>query len=212
MLLSPLTQASATTTLIALTILGLSSCNQRAQLTFSLNHPATPASTRTASPKQEARQIAPNTSVSGAAAPSSNYYAGQAVGGQSISVDLDSVSTAGYPSVNFVYYLGNERIRSQANCEAGTWTTFPERAVHTPASQATQDMLNRVCSTSSNRATPAPTTPGAKSPTGSLPAQGDYNCSDFSTQAEAQDVFDANPDDPYDLDRDEDGVPCESLS
>jgi len=125
--------------------LGLSSCNQHAQLTFSLNPSATPTSTHTASPKQETSQIAPNASVSTVAVPSYNYYTGQASGGQSIRVDLDSVSTAGNPRVDFVYYLGEERIRSQANCEAGTWTTFPEKAVHIPESQATQNMLNRVC-------------------------------------------------------------------
>jgi len=65
---------------------------------------------------------------------------------------------------------------------------------------------------SSNKATPAPTTPETKSPTGNKPAQGDYNCSDFSTQAEAQAIFDAHPGDPYRLDRDGDGVVCESLS
>jgi len=53
---------------------------------------------------------------------------------------------------------------------------------------------------------------GSKSPAGRLPAQGDYNCSDFSTKAAAQAVFDATPGDPYGLDRDGDGVPCESLS
>jgi len=146
MSLSPLNQASAITALIASAILGLSSCDQRVELTFSLNPSTTPTSTHTGSPKQEASQIAPNASVSTVAVPSSTYYAGQAAGGQSIRVDLDSVSTAGYLSVDFVYYLENERIQSQVNCEAGTWTTFPEKAVHTPASQATQNMLNRVCS------------------------------------------------------------------
>lgn len=43
---------------------------------------------------------------------------------------------------------------------------------------------------------------------------GDYNCSDFGTWEEAQKVFirDGGPqDDPYNLDRNEDGVACESL-
>lgn len=79
------------------------------------------------------------------AQPSNNYYAGQSSGGQSINVDLSSISRASYKSVDFVYYLGEERIQSQANCEAGTWTTFPERAINRPQSQATQNMLNVVC-------------------------------------------------------------------
>jgi len=38
-----------------------------------------------------------------------------------------------------------------------------------------------------------------------------YNCSDFSTQAEAQAVFDACPTDVHWLDGDDDGVACETL-
>ncbi|WP_432810500.1 hypothetical protein [Pantanalinema sp. GBBB05] len=80
-----------------------------------------------------------------AIAQSCNYYAGRAVGGQSINVDLCSISRASARSVDFVYYLDNERIYSQANCQTSTWTTFPERQTHRPQSQATQNMLNVVC-------------------------------------------------------------------
>lgn len=39
-----------------------------------------------------------------------------------------------------------------------------------------------------------------------------YNCGDFATWAEANAVYQANlPGDPNDLDRDNDGIPCESL-
>jgi len=38
-----------------------------------------------------------------------------------------------------------------------------------------------------------------------------YNCSDFSTQEEAQSVLDADSSDPNHLDGDSDGVACESL-
>jgi hypothetical protein len=79
-------------------------------------------------------------------AQSCNYFAGRAAGGQSVNVDLCSISQASANSVDFVYYLGRERIQSQANCRAGTWTTFPERKVHRPQSQATQSMLDVVCS------------------------------------------------------------------
>jgi hypothetical protein len=41
----------------------------------------------------------------------------------------------------------------------------------------------------------------------------DYDCSDFSSQAEAQRFFEqAGPGDPHRLDRDNDGVACETLS
>lgn len=49
---------------------------------------------------------------------------------------------------------------------------------------------------------------GAPSP----PADGDYDCSDFATQEEAQRVYDQDRSDPYRLDGSpEDGVACESL-
>lgn len=49
--------------------------------------------------------------------------------------------------------------------------------------------------------------------TNQLPAcvNSDCNCSDFKTQAEAQRVLAAFPGDPHKLDRDGDGVACESL-
>jgi hypothetical protein len=78
-------------------------------------------------------------------AQSCNYFAGTAVGGQNINVDTCSISRASYPSVDFIYYLGNEKVISEANCNNGTWMTLPERQVNRPQSQATQRMLNVVC-------------------------------------------------------------------
>jgi hypothetical protein len=40
----------------------------------------------------------------------------------------------------------------------------------------------------------------------------DYDCSDFASQAEAQRFFEqAGPGDPHRLDRDNDGIACETL-
>jgi len=75
-----------------------------------------------------------------------NYFAGTAVAGQSLNVDLCSISPASPKSVDFIYYLGNEKVVSQANCIQGTWISFPERQVNRPQSQATQRMLEIVCS------------------------------------------------------------------
>ncbi|OYD08777.1 excalibur calcium-binding domain-containing protein [Paludifilum halophilum] len=50
---------------------------------------------------------------------------------------------------------------------------------------------------------------------GSALAATDKNCSDFSTWKEAQDFFEENGgpgEDPYNLDRDKDGLACETLS
>jgi len=75
-----------------------------------------------------------------------NYFAGTAIGGQSVNVDLCSISRASSTSVDFTYYLAKERIESQANCLKGNWTTFPEKVLQLPKSKATQEMLNVVCS------------------------------------------------------------------
>lgn len=43
-------------------------------------------------------------------------------------------------------------------------------------------------------------------------AQADRDCSDFSSWLEAQEFFERNgPGDPHGLDRDRDGIACESL-
>ncbi|MEH2421406.1 MAG: thermonuclease family protein [Nostoc sp.] len=38
-----------------------------------------------------------------------------------------------------------------------------------------------------------------------------YNCPDFTTQAEAKEIFNKYPNDPFDLDRDHDDIACENL-
>jgi len=42
-------------------------------------------------------------------------------------------------------------------------------------------------------------------------AQQDLDCADFATQQAAQAVYNRDPSDPNGLDRDNDGIPCESL-
>jgi Excalibur calcium-binding domain len=44
-----------------------------------------------------------------------------------------------------------------------------------------------------------------------LPADGDYDCADFETQAQAMAVLEQDPSDPHYLDGEGDGVPCEDL-
>ena len=44
-----------------------------------------------------------------------------------------------------------------------------------------------------------------------VPADGDYNCADFVTRAQAKIVLDRDAGDPHYLDGDGDGVPCEDL-
>src|SRR5262249_24954900 len=58
----------------------------------------------------------------------------------------------------------------------------------------------------------APTTvPQAQpQPAPKRPPTGDMNCTDFRSQAEAQAGLRSDPSDPWDLDRDRDGVACET--
>ena len=80
-----------------------------------------------------------------------SYYAGTAAGGQSITVDLDSVSSASQYRANFIYYLGNERVPSQASCAGGgSWMALDTGVVYQPQSSATRNMLDAVCSRLAN--------------------------------------------------------------
>jgi hypothetical protein len=54
-------------------------------------------------------------------------------------------------------------------------------------------------------------TAGMSCPLAGVALAQDLDCSDFATQAEAQAVYNQDPSDPNGLDRDNDGVACESL-
>lgn len=74
------------------------------------------------------------------------YYAGIAVGGQPVRVNILSIKQTPNPvKVSFEYYLGSEKVPSQANCSSKTWTTYPEGVTHSPKSIATSNMIERVC-------------------------------------------------------------------
>ena len=88
---------------------------------------------------------APQETVAAAPTCNHNFPAGAAVGGQIITVDTCSVKAGNPRAIDFVYYLGPEKIESSADCPGGNWTTYPERAVHYPQSAATQTMINIVC-------------------------------------------------------------------
>jgi hypothetical protein len=78
-------------------------------------------------------------------AQSCNYYAGIAVTGQKVNLDTCSISKSSDRGTNFVYYLGDKKLASKANCNNQTWTTLTNNQVNTPKSQATKKMLDRVC-------------------------------------------------------------------
>ncbi|MCW5312964.1 hypothetical protein GTQ43_03590 [Nostoc sp. KVJ3] len=79
-----------------------------------------------------------------------NYYAGKAVNGESIYIDMCSISRESDRTVNFSYYLAQQRIESQANCQSRTWTSLSDRTSHSPQSQATKNMLQIVCTAPSS--------------------------------------------------------------
>lgn len=58
---------------------------------------------------------------------------------------------------------------------------------------------------------PATTTTTAESDIPPPPSDGDYDCSHFDTQDQAQQVLERESGDPHRLDGDEDGIACESL-
>ena len=71
------------------------------------------------------------------------------------------------------------------------------------------------CSATPATPAPAPPSPAPATPSGGDPcgpcAATDCNCSDFSTWQQAKACLDAHPGDPFRLDADHDGIPCESL-
>ncbi len=78
-------------------------------------------------------------------AQSCNYYTGVSVTGQKVNLDTCSISKSSDSGTNFVYYLGDKKLASKANCSERTWTTLSNKQVNTPQSQATKKMLDRVC-------------------------------------------------------------------
>ena len=87
----------------------------------------------------------------------------------------------------------------------GTVTPSP-----TPTPSTSVTPAPTITPTATATATPSPTPPSLVGACGSC-ALTDCNCSDFSTQAQAQGCLDADPSDPFHLDSDHDGVACESL-
>lgn len=92
--------------------------------------------------------------------PSCEYATGNSVEGQPITVDVCSIESNNREAISFTYYLGNEKVDSLANCTEGSWTTFPEKQIQRPQSAATQKMLDRVCSSKSDKTRSGTTSQG----------------------------------------------------
>jgi hypothetical protein len=74
------------------------------------------------------------------------YQLGQSSTGIAAELNLCSIRLIPRTfNVDFTYSLGGERIPARADCRSRNWTTFPEKAINKPQSQATEDMLQIVC-------------------------------------------------------------------
>lgn len=103
-----------------------------------------------------------------AMAQSSYYFAGQAVGGELLLVDLDSIRRVGNRDANFDYVLSEALVEGQAHCVGGgAWTTLNDGVTHYAQSQATREMLRIVCSYSGHAPIEIAVDPA---PTDDLPA------------------------------------------
>jgi hypothetical protein len=74
-----------------------------------------------------------------------NYNLGKTITNQTTHINLCTIQHQPNDRVNFTYSIDNEPIKAQANCRNSTWLTYPEKATHSPQSQATTDMLKIVC-------------------------------------------------------------------
>jgi hypothetical protein len=74
-----------------------------------------------------------------------NYNLGKTITNQTTHINLCTIQHQPKDRVNFTYSIDNEPIQAQANCRNSTWLTYPEKATHSPQSQATTDMLKIAC-------------------------------------------------------------------
>ncbi len=94
-----------------------------------------------------------------------SYFTGNAIEGQPINIDLCSISnTNNSEKISFTYSLGNQRLKSTANCTQSNWITLADQQVHRPLSAATQKMLDRVCNNRQPNNPGSGVTQPAKSP------------------------------------------------
>ncbi|MEQ8956971.1 MAG: excalibur calcium-binding domain-containing protein [Coleofasciculus sp. C2-GNP5-27] len=96
--------------------------------------------------------------------------------------------------------------------EANPPTATPEIETPTTSQVTTNKDGTAIVPNSPQHLSLAPKTESQRS-TENLPncVHKDCNCSDFNSQKEAQIVLDTFPEDPHDLDRNSDGIACESL-
>lgn len=101
-----------------------------------------------------------------------------------------------------------QELKSPPNSQSPTVVSQP---LESPTPTTTPAVKRAVAA--SPKSTPKKETAASEAATNNLPdcVKKNCNCSDFSQQKEAQAVLDAFPNDPHGLDKNQDGVACESL-
>ena len=93
---------------------------------------------------------------------------------------------------------------------------FPGAPSDSPTSTATPEPTPTGTPTATPTPESATSTPSSEGGNGidlpAEPSEGDYDCDDFETQEQAQDVYEQDTSDPHGLDSDDDGEACEGLS
>jgi serine/threonine-protein kinase len=79
---------------------------------------------------------------------------GQSANGAPIRLILNSINDEVDGRKGFAYQLGNTTILAKANCQEGSWISYPEQQLNRPQSPATERMITRVCEGTTERALP----------------------------------------------------------
>ena len=90
---------------------------------------------------------------------------GDSVTGLPMRLLMSSVERLDPPYRRFIYQLGNSQVQAMADCNNWSWTSYPERQINRPQSEATERMMRLVCQSTSNLTS----SPSEASPSGSYP-------------------------------------------
>lgn len=150
-----------------------------------------------------------------------NDYAVSELSGERVRITVDSQADrrGSFGRLLVYVYIDGENFNKQLLTEGYARlyeSSFSKRSAFEAAEATAQENDVGLWEfTADETATPAPTeTPGDENDDGDvppLPEDGDYDCSHFDTQEQAQAVLDAEPGDPHRLDGDDDGIACEPL-
>lgn len=76
---------------------------------------------------------------------------GLSVSGLPIRLHMRSIKNWDPPYRRFSYQLGNSQVLAMADCHDWSWTSYPERQINRPQSEATERMMRLVCNSTANQ-------------------------------------------------------------